>query len=295
VKPDLLRNIAVFVEVARAKSFTKASLALALPKSTVSRRIRELERDVGLRLLKRSTRVVELTEEGMNYFASCRDLLEGMQATHDELLSTRHRVQGHLRVAIPTSFALRLIPSLPTFARQHPELTMEFDFTMRAVDPLSENCDIAIRIGEPVDSSLTARKLVDIPSHVYASPAYLAEHGKPEAPDDLSAHVCVLGSHVDHMGSRNVWHLRNGRKRVDVAVSGTMSFNSVGITRLVVQAGAGIALLPEKLCRQDVEAGLLVPLLEGWSAPSVPAYALTATRLMPAKTRAFLDYVEANL
>ena len=74
-----------------------------------------------------------------------------------------------------------------------------------------------------------------------------------------------------------------------------MSFNSVGITRLVVQAGAGIALLPEKLCRQDVEEGLLVHLLEGWSAPSVPAYALMATRLMPAKTRAFLDYVEANL
>ena len=190
MKPELLRNIAVFVEVARAKSFTKASLALGLPKSTVSRRIRELERDVGLRLLKRSTRIVELTEEGMNYFASCRDLLEGMQATHDELLSTRHRVQGHLRVAIPTSFALRLIPTLPTFARQHPELTMEFDFTMRAVDPLSENCDIAIRIGEPVDSSLTARKLVDIPSHVYASPAYLAEHGKPaDAGRSLRAHL----------------------------------------------------------------------------------------------------------
>ncbi|AZG09625.1 LysR family transcriptional regulator [Pigmentiphaga sp. H8] len=295
MKPELLRNVAVFVEVAKARSFTKAASALDLPKSTVSRRIRELERDVGLRLLKRSTRIVQLTEEGMNYYASCRTLLEGLEATHDELLSARHRVQGHLRVAIPTSFALRLIDNLPAFAAKHPELHMEFDFTMRPVDPVSENCDIAICFGEPADSGLTARKLADIPMYVYASPAYLAAHGEPAVPADLSTHTCVLGTRIDHVGNQGVWRLRSGRRRIEVMVGGTMSFNSVGIIRQVVQAGGGLAILPEKLCRQDVQEGRLVRVLDDWSAPPVSAYALTATRLMPAKTRAFLDFVSANL
>jgi DNA-binding transcriptional LysR family regulator len=200
-----------------------------------------------------------------------------------------------LRVAIPTSFALRLVDHLPAFARQYPELSVEFDFTMRPVDPINENCDIAIRIGHPRDSNLTARKLTDIPEHVYAAPAYLAQHGEPVVPEDLEQHVCILGRRGDSPDERAPWRLVKGRRRVDVEVKGSLSFNSVGLIRPVVIAGGGLGLLPEKLCEQDVLEGRLVRVLKDWSAPSVSAYALMATRLIPAKTRAFLDFVESCL
>ncbi|VCU68827.1 HTH-type transcriptional regulator DmlR [Pigmentiphaga humi] len=293
--PDLLRNIAVFAEVAKAKSFTKAGLALDLPKSTVSRRVAELEREVGLRLLKRTTQKVELTEEGQNYFASCRRLLEDVQSAHEELISARHRPRGHLRVAATVDFGLRLVNGLTRFAAEYPDLVLEFDFTTRRVDPLTENYDVAIHIGAPPDSGLTAKKLADVAVHVYASPDYLAGHGRPLTPADLSAHACVLEGRLHQIGIQNTWTLTNGRRRVEVDVKGTLSFNSIGIIRRLILGGAGLALLPESICRKDVEAGRLVRVLENWSAPMLPIYALTSTRLMPAKTRTFLDFVQANL
>ena len=186
MKPDLLRGIAVFTEVARLKSVTRAAAALELPKSTVSRRVSMLEVEVGLRLLKRTTKKIELTDEGLAYFAQCQQILEAVENAHEGLLGSRIEPSGHLRVAMTPDFALRLVKTLPEFRARHPKMQLEFDFTARRVDPLTEHCDIAIHIGPLADSSLTAYKLTDVVPQLYAAPSYLAGRGPIAKPQELS-------------------------------------------------------------------------------------------------------------
>ena len=293
--PDTLRAMAVFVEVAKTKSYTRAASSLDLPKSTVSRRVVELEREVGLRLLKRTTQKVELTEEGAAYFERCRRILQEADIAHEELGTNRRAVRGHLRVAATADFGLRLVAQLPDFCRSYPNLTLDFDFTSRRIDPLSENCDVAIYIGEPPDSTLTARKLGEARRFIYASPDYLRVHGEPTSPAELIEHNCVREARFDGTGIERCWRLVKDREWVEVAIQGSPSMNSIGIIRRVVANGLGIAVIPEHLCREDVRAGLLVRILREWSAPLMPIYALTATRLLPAKTKVFLEFVQRQL
>ena len=292
---ELLREIAVFVEVARARSFTKAAGALSLPKSTVSRRVAGLERAVGIRLLKRTTQRVELTDEGLRYFARCQRIVEEAELAHEELADTRQHVRGHLRIAASADFGLRLIAGLPAFCRHYPELSLHFDFTPRRVDPLTENCELAIYVGSPPDSSLTAHKLADLSTFVYAAPSYLRGRKAPATPADLAAHECIRKEKPDSGGLERTWTLVRGRQRVEAPVDGHLSMNSIGIMRRLAAQGLGIAVLPEGLAREDVDAERLVRVLIGWSAPALPIYALTASRLMPAKTRAFIDFLQGEL
>ena len=293
--PDILRAMAVFVEVARLKGFTRAAAALGMPTSTVSRRISALERDIGLRLFKRTTQKVELTEEGEAYFVRCQRVMEDARTAHDELTGKRLLPRGHVRVAMTADFGLRLVAALPEFSRKFPGLVIEFDLTTRRVDPASENCDIAIHLGTPPDSGLTAIRLGEAPIHLYAAPAYL-RGGKPlDTLDDLAAHDCIL-ERLHGAEAPSAWTLHDAAGgSVRVPIHGALILNSVGLIRHLAIAGAGVALLPRDLCRADVEAGRLVRILDGWSAPTVPIHALTATRMLPAKTRAFVDFLKSQL
>lgn len=294
MNPELLRGIAVFTEVARLKSVSHAAQALGMPKSTVSRRVSALERQVALRLLKRTTRKVELTDEGLAYFAECQRILEAVESAHENLAGSRVEPSGHLRVAMTPDFALRLVKTLPAFRTRHPRIALELDFTTRRADPLTENCDIAIHIGALADSSLTAYKLADVAPQLYAAPAYLDARGQPASPADLDNHACiVVRPHGDEPLA--VWELcRDGERRL-VKVEASLVLNSIGVTQRLALAGAGIALLPEDLCRDQLASGQLVQVLEGWRAPAVPIHALTASRLHPARTRVFLDYLRQAL
>lgn len=240
--------------MAKGKSFTRAANALELPKSTVSRRIAELERAIGLRLLKRTTQKVELTEEGLGYFARCQRIVEDAGVAHEELTTTRHHARGHLRVACSADFGLRLVSGLPELCKRHAELSVQFDFTSRLVDPRTENCDVSIHVGALPDSHLTARKIAEIPEFVYASPKYLRGRKAPAAPQDLHGHECIREAQADGGGIETHWTLINGERRVEVPVQGRLSMNSIGII-----------------------------------------YALTAARLLPAKTRAFMEFLEREL
>lgn len=294
MNPDLLRGIAVFTEVARLKSISRAAEALGLPKSTVSGRVSALEGQVALRLLKRTTRKVELTDEGLAYFAECQRILEAVESAHENLAGTRVEPSGHLRVAMTPDFALRLVKTLPEFQVRYPRIALELDFTTRRVDPLTENCDIAIHIGALTDSLLTAYKLAEVAPQLYAAPAYLDARGLPASPTDLEKHSCIV---VRPLADEPlaVWDLRRGGERRLIKVGTNLILNSIGVSQRLAVAGAGIALLPEDLCRDHVASRQLVHLLEGWRAPPVPIHALTASRLHPARTRAFLDYLRDAL
>lgn len=290
MNPETLRGIVVFVEVARLKSFSRAALALEMPTSTVSRRVSALERETGLKLLKRNSQKVELTEEGEAYFHRCQRIVEEAESAHEELLGTRVQPRGHLRVAMTADFALRIVAALPDFSRRHPDLTIEFDLTPRMVDPAHESCDVAIYIGSPPDSGLTAIKLAEVQLHLFASLRYLRERGTPQRLSDLRTHDCIR-----LYASETRWKLFKGNESEEVALNSPLILNSIGLIRRLALDGAGIVLLPESLCRDEVASGSLVRVLVGWAAAPVSIYALTVTRMMPARTRAFVDFLKSQL
>lgn len=294
MNPETLRGMVVFVEVARLRGFSRAAAALDMPVSTVSRRVAALEREIGLRLLKRSTKKVELTEEGEAYFLRCQRIIEEAESAHEELLGTRLKPRGHVRIAMTADFGLRLVGGLPDFCKRFPDLVVEFELTTRVVDPATENCDVAIYIGAPPDSDLTAVKLAEMQMHLYASPAYLRERGSPRKLADLAAHACLL-ERLNGNEARSLWTLYKGGERAQVRVSGPLVLNSIGLIRRLAVGGAGVALLPASLCREELEAGTLVRVLRSWTAAPLPIYALTATRMMPARTRTFIDFLKSQL
>ncbi|MEO5811370.1 MAG: LysR family transcriptional regulator [Rhodanobacter sp.] len=294
---ELLSYMRLFVEVARAKSFRKAAEALDMPNSTVSRHIAELENEIGLRLLHRSTRRVELTQAGEVYFKRCQSIVEEARIAHESLLEVVERPTGVLRVSMPTDFATGyLAPILKDFANTYPLISFEFDLTPRRVDLQTEPFDLAIRIGPPPNtpSTLVARQIALLPRYLYAAPGYL-KHALPlKHPGNLVDHVLCVGQGTtkQHEVSRR---FHRGDEQIDVTVDSRFVTNSVGLSRSLAILGVGIAVLDTELAREDVAAGRLRRVLPGWSLPSVQVHAITESRLLPARTRLFIDFMTQRL
>lgn len=287
-----LNDMALFVEVVKARGFRHAAEAMGIPNSTVSRRINNLEKAVGLRLLHRTTRKIELTEAGQIYFDRCKRIVDEAKLAHEQLDSMLAQPTGVLRASLPVDFAnIYLAPLLTEFARLYPGISFDFDLTPRLVDLVSEPFDIAIRMGNPANSTLIARQLASLRCYLYTSPRYIKEHGAPQNPTDLTNHQCI-GFRTTKGGS---WTLHNGKNPVEVAVSGRFQLNSIGMIRNLASLDMGIAVLPEKIAADDVANGRLVRVLNDWEAPSTPVYAMTETRLLPAKTQRFIDFLRERL
>ncbi|MFK2874032.1 LysR family transcriptional regulator [Dyella lipolytica] len=294
---ELLSYMRLFVEVARAKSFRKAAEALDMPNSTLSRHIAELEKVIGLRLLHRSTRKVELTEAGEVYFKRCQSIVEEARVAHESLLDVVERPSGTLRVSMPVDFATGyLAPILRDFAITYPLIGFEFDLTPRRVDLQTEPFDLAIRIGPPptAPSTLVARQIALIPRYLYAAPSYIKQAPPLEHPNDLVRHVLCVGQGASKQrGALRTFH--RGDERVDVTVESRFVMNSVGLSRSLAVTGVGIAALDSELTRDDVAMGRLRRVLPDWSLSPVQVHAITETRLLPARTRLFIDFLRTRL
>jgi DNA-binding transcriptional LysR family regulator len=295
VEPELLRSIAVFVEVAKARSISGATIALGMSKSSVSRHVSALERRIGLRLFNRTTRRIELTGEGTQYFGTCNRILEEVEVAHERVTALRAKPRGHLRVAAPIQMVQRVTAGLPEFTRQYPELTMELDVTHRRVDVVAEHFDVAVHIGQPRESSLVVRRLAVFPRGLYAAPAYLASHGEPSDPRELVHHHCVYWNRADARSIDPAWTLVSGRQRLEPRIHAKVSVNSLGVVHDLTVKGIGIGLLAESMCTEDIQAGRLRRVLPEWSAEPMPVFAVTATRVLPAKTKVFLDFLAQTL
>src|SRR3546814_297194 len=187
-----LNDIALFGEVAKRKNFSHAAEALHMPASTLSRRVSELEQSIGMKLLNRSTRRIELTEAGLMYFERCRPIVEEARVAHDQLLDMAAQPKGRLRVSMPSSLAQLFLPAvIQEFRAQHPDIECDFDLNMQHIDPISNPFDLVLRFGRQPDSSLVARQIMLMEHRLYASPQYLALHGVPRAPSDLGHHECL--------------------------------------------------------------------------------------------------------
>jgi DNA-binding transcriptional LysR family regulator len=285
---EFLNDMALFVEVVKAKGFRGAAEALGIPNSTLSRRISALEKSIGLRLLHRTTRKVELTEAGQIYFDRCKPIVDEARLAHEQLGEILTQPGGVLRASFPADFAVTyLAPVIAEFARQYPDITFDFDFTPRKVDLVSEPFDVAIRIGESENSQLITRHLASLPTCLYASPGYLAHAGEPRAPADLERHECLSTPKAE------VWTLHNGEQTATVAASGRFVLNSVGMIRRLATFDMGIILMPEEIVADDLANGRLCRLLPQWQGVPVPVYAITETRLLPAKTRCFIEFLRS--
>lgn len=288
----LLNDMALFVEVVKARSFRRAAEAMGMPNSTLSRRIAGLEKAVGLRLLHRTTRRIELTEAGQLYFERCKRIVEEARLAHEQLGEMLARPSGVLRVSLPVDFAITfLAPQMAEFARRYPGISFDFDLTPRRVDLVTEPVDVAIRMGEQPDSTLIARQLARLPRHLYASPRYLEAAGEPGEPADLARHECLRMRAAE----AGLWALQAGARTVEVAVGGRFLVNSIGMIRRLATLDFGIAMLAEEVVAEDLAEGRLRRVLPGWQATPIAVYAITETRLLPAKTQRFIEFLRECL
>ncbi|AST29488.1 LysR family transcriptional regulator [Ralstonia pseudosolanacearum] len=287
---DHLNDMALFVEVVKARGFRGAAQALGMPNSTLSRRIGALEKAIGLRLLHRTTRKIELTEAGLIYFERCKRIVDEARLAHEQLGELLAQPSGVLRASLPVDFAVTyLAPLIAEFASLYPGINFDFDLTPRQVDLVSEPFDVAIRMGEPENSQLIARPLASLQANLYASPGYLERSGEPRTPADLGQHEC-LG--MLKVGS---WTLHEGAHTVTTPVGGRFMLNSVGMIRRLATLDLGIILVPEEIVADDLAAGRLRRVMPGWHGKPMPVYAITETRLLPAKTQRFIEFLRERL
>lgn len=288
-----LQGMELFVEVAKNKSFSRAAVQLGIPKSTLSRQVAELERSVGLQLLNRTTRKVELTEAGQHYFERCERIVADAQIAHEELQNLAQTPFGSLRVNMPADFGNEfLAEAFMEFSRRYPEVNFYLDLTNPEHNGrVLSSCDISIEIGELPDSNLIARLLGWLPAYLYASPAYLARYGEPREPHDLIHHECIE-FRASRTGPITRWPLQKGEQRIEITPGKRFSVNNVTMARSLAALGAGISVLvPVGAVQQAVGAGLLQRVLPDWGAGPFPVSAVTDTRLLPAKTRIFIEFL----
>jgi DNA-binding transcriptional LysR family regulator len=287
-----LSSIHIFVEVAKAKSFRGASDALQMPSSTVSRRIAELEAEVGLRLFNRTTRRVDLTDAGSVYFGKCKKIIDDAQLAFDELTEMKTNPSGLLRLSMPVAFISEwLAPLLPEFAQLFPEIQLDINVSKVPVPLFSDAADVAIVFGYPTGQDVVPRKIVEGRTGLYASSGYLDEYGTPEKPQDLAKHVCL----AMHRGSS--WELTNTtiEKKESVAVGGQVTINIAMVLRDLAIQGMGIAGWVQELAKNDVRQNRLVRVLPDWNMDSGDWYAVTTSRNIPLKARVFINFLVEKL
>lgn len=289
-------DLLIFARVVEMGSFSRAAEHLGLPKSTVSRRISLLEEQLGERLMQRTTRRLKVTEFGQVLLEHARQVAAEVEAVAN-LAEHRQAVpSGRLRVSMPSDFAnLLLTDMLGAFVALHPAISLELDLSPRRVDLLGENFDLAIRMGElPENSLLAARRLTVFNNGLYASPGYLAEHGDPASPDELSRHMALrllTGS-----GAPLQRTLLRGDEQRQFVPTGRITANSPELLIRMACSGAGIAAAPEQFASPYLRRGELRRVLPDWCLPSHTAWAVfPGRRLMPAKTRAFIDMLVTAL
>jgi DNA-binding transcriptional LysR family regulator len=285
-----LDEILVFTRVVQGGSFTAAAKALRMPKSTVSRKVSELEARVGARLLQRTTRTLSLTDVGRVYYEHCVRIVAEIEEAQLAVAQLESTPRGLLRVTVPLGLAI-LGPILAEYLARYPDVRIELLCTDRRVDLIEERFDLALRAGETPDSSLIARRLGQIRRRLVAAPQVAKKLGKPRELADLETKPCLAFA-----PEGSTWELERGAKTAKVTVQPRLVVNDYDMLKSVARAGFGIALLPEHLCADDLREGRLVPVLDSWSAPEVPVFALypSARHLSPAVT-ALLELLRQRL
>jgi len=289
-----LNAMALFVKVVEHKSFSAASKRLGVPISTVSRKVSRLEKDLGVRLLDRSTRRHRLTDIGQDYYAYCQRALEEFEAGTLMINDRQREVTGTLRLSVPPNLADALaIPLIAAFQSSYPKAVVRLWVTDRKVDLIEDGVDLALRVGELADSSLTARELLRYRHLLVAAPAYLAAAGTPKHPQDLCRHRLIAFATLHQ---NIVWRLAKRQNTVMVPLDGAMTLNDYAGVRRAVEMNLGIAEFPSILCGEAITTGTMVEVLPGWRFPPTKLSAVySGERRTSRLVRLFKDFCVAHI
>jgi DNA-binding transcriptional LysR family regulator len=286
-----LNEIVVFARVVQSGSFTTAAAQLGMPKSTVSRKVSELEERLNARLLQRTTRKLSLTDVGRTYYDYCARIVGEVEDAERAVSSLQDTPRGALRVTTGTNVAY-LGPIISEYLKRYPEVRLELLCTARSVDLVEERFDVGIRAGTLADSTLVARSLGRVRWFLVATPAYLKKRGRPRSPEDLNKHDCLFfGTGLDA-----ALRLEKGDTTVQVAVSPRLMVGDFDVLHAVATAGLGIALLPAFRCVEDLRAGRLEAVLREWNAPSTQVQAVyPSTRHLSPKVKSFIEHLHERM
>ncbi|WP_395349600.1 LysR family transcriptional regulator [Variovorax sp. UC122_21] len=290
-----LNDIAMFVQVVRHGSFAEAARRLGMPPNTVSRRIQQLEAQLGTRLMQRSTRKLTLTSAGRAFHERCAGAVDGLVEAGQELVTGSREPSGLVRVAATADF-FDFFPMewVADFLAAHPRVRVDFVLSDARADLIAEQIDVAFRGGAQPDSGYVGRKLLGPRTDgLVASPAYIAAHGAPATLQDLAQHDCVT---APHPSGRATWRLTGPDGEEEVQVAGRFSGNTAQALRRAAVAGLGIALLPPSMGRLDVAAGRLVPVLPRYQRTGQGLTVLYPSRKhLPLAVSAFIAMVMEKL
>lgn len=286
--PDL-NGMMLFAAVVRAKGFSQAARETGMPKSTISRKVAQLEEQLGVRLLQRNTRSLSLTQVGALFFQHCTSISDELEAAKATIENTHNDVSGSLRIAIPVSFSQELIAHLCSgFMRLYPNIELDVQFTDNDVSLVGEGYDIAIKYGPLQSSDLIARLLFERQSLLVASPNYLSSHGTPATPKDLAQHQGIL---LGTSRSAPIWPLGKGQAKTMINFKKKVRVNSAVMVKQLVLDDFGIAMLSSSVCQGELASGRLMPLLPEWPIEAFKVYGVySSKRQLATSIKAFLDF-----
>ena len=294
-----LNDTLIFVKVVEQGSFTAAARLLGQPKTTVSRKVQELETRLGARLLHRTTRRLGLTEAGTVYYEHCQRIARELDQAESAVSQLQSGPRGWLRFTVPYSIGTSWIaPLLGQFQSAYPDIRVDMHLGNEAMDLISGEVDMALRVGPLPDSNLIARKLGSLRTQVFASPAYIDLHGEPQHPDELQFHRTLAVRKPQHgQNQRFTWTLaEHGGDMREFTVNPLLLANDPSALNAPMVAGEGLVLSSDVMAKPFVEAGLVRRVLPGWTGPNYDFNAVFAGgRLVSPKVRVFIDFLVAKL
>ncbi|WII73829.1 LysR family transcriptional regulator [Bdellovibrio sp. 22V] len=283
-----LNEIMIFVKVVQAGSFNQAAKLLGMPNSTVSAKVSALEKRLGVTLLHRTTRKLQITQAGQAFFNRSLTALQELQGAEAEVTLNQGEPQGVLRLTAPSVFGSTLLPEvISQYLEKYPKMTVDLIFADRVVDLISEGVDLAIRAGELQDSTLIAKKIGVSYFAPFASAAYLKKNGTPIHPKDLRSHKCLQFAPL----GRDKWELVNKNKnKISVSLVGKVIADDLHVIKDFALNGEGIALLPTFLCEMETKKNRLVRILPEWRSDVRNIHFVYPPQKFPApKFQAFMD------
>jgi LysR family transcriptional regulator for bpeEF and oprC len=287
-----LQAMQVFVRVVETGAMTRAADSLQIPKATATTLIQQLEADLGVKLLNRTTRSVSVTADGAAYYARCVAILAQIRDTEESLAHRHAAPGGRLRVDVPTLMArLVIVPALPGFFARYPDIDLALGCSERRADLIEEGIDCAVWSGELEDSTLIARRVGLLYFGTCASPAYLAAHGQPRHPDDLASHRCI-----NHFSPRTGkifdWVFAKNGARIQTALRGHVALDDENSYLAAAEAGLGVAQIPAFVLKEALERGTLELVLGDWFPEPTPLHVVyPQNRHLSSKIRVFVDWV----
>jgi DNA-binding transcriptional LysR family regulator len=284
-------DLVALVAVVETGSFTAAADRLELAKSAVSRRISALEERLGVQLLRRTTRRLNVTDAGRSFYEHSARILADLDEAETSILQEHGELRGTLRVALPLAFGVKhMHKPIAAFSRLHPQLRFDLNLNDRRIDLVEEGIDVALRIGKLADSSLIARRLFDVRTVVCGSPGYFEQHGTPATPMDLKVHRCLVYGNLADPGK---WVCRDASSRNSrVDVSAAMTANDGDFLNAAAAEGLGIVMQPPFIAGELIRQGALVPILTDDTWPTSTAFAVYApTRHLSRRVRVLIDYL----